>query len=110
MFYIPSWLGVCTYSASISIIGSVVVYAGCTGLLFSQPHLSLLNNSHQSLFDPFIFHPISKSLVLSIGMGPMPAIVELWGYDGQNSSFSSSSSSSSSRSTPITQKGNNIKT
>ena len=34
------------------------------------------------------------------GLGPMPAIVELWGYDGQNCSLSSSS-----RSTPITQKG-----
>ena len=41
----------------------------------------------------------------------MPAIVELWGYDVQNSSFSSSSSSSSfDRSTPITQKQSNIKT
>ena len=39
----------------------------------------------------------------------MPAIVDVWGYDVQNSSFSSSSSSSS-RSTPITQKGSNIKT
>ena len=29
-------------------------------------------------------------VVLSIGMGPMPAIVELWGYDVQYSSFSSS--------------------
>ena len=26
-------------------------------------------------------------VVLSIGMGPMPAIVDLWGYDVQNSSF-----------------------
>ena len=34
----------------------------------------------------------------------MPAIVDLWGYDGQNSSCSSSS-----RSTPITQKVSNIK-
>ena len=48
-----------------------------------------------------------STVVLSIGMDPMPAIVDVWGYDGQNSSFSSSSSS---RSTPITQKGSNIKT
>ena len=47
---------------------------------------------------------ISLSMVvLSIGMGPMPAIVDLWGYDVQNSS-------SFDRSTPITQKGSNIKT
>ena len=45
---------------------------------------------------------------LVIGMGPMPAIVELWGNDVQNSS--SSSSSSFDRSTPITQKQSNIKT
>ena len=38
----------------------------------------------------------------------MPPIVELWGYDVQNSSFSSSSSFD--RSTPITQKQSNIKT
>ena len=50
-----------------------------------------------------VFHVVS--LVLSIGMGPMPAIVDLWGYDGQNCSCSSSS-----RSTPITQKQSNIKT
>ena len=40
----------------------------------------------------------NTSVVLSIGMGPMPAIVDLWGYDVQNSSCCSS------RSTPITQK------
>ena len=45
-----------------------------------------------------------STVVLSIGMGPMPAIVH---YDVQNSSCSSSSSS---RSTPITQKQSNIKT
>ena len=46
-------------------------------------------------------HPYTKYYIpyLVIGMGPMPTI--LWGYDGQNSSFSSSSSF---RSTPITQK------
>ena len=42
-----------------------------------------------------------STVVLRIGMGLMPTIVDLWGYDGQNSS----SSSYSSRSTPITQKG-----
>ena len=46
---------------------------------------------------------------LSLRMGPMPAIVDLWGYDVQNCS-SSSSSSSSDCSTPITQKQSNIKT
>ena len=42
-------------------------------------------------------------------------IIDVFGYDGQNSSFSSSSSSSSppyprSDSTPITQKGSHIST
>ena len=27
-----------------------------------------------------------STVVLSIGMGPMPAIVDLWGYNGQNCS------------------------
>ena len=51
-------------------------------------------------------HTVSLStVVLSIEMVPMPAIVDVWGYDVQNCSCSSSSSSSSSdRSTPITQK------
>ena len=50
-------------------------------------------------------HTVSLStVVLSIEMVPMPAIVDVWGYDVQNCSCSSSSSSSSDRSTPITQK------
>ena len=47
---------------------------------------------------------ITKYVVLSIGMGPMPAIIDLWGYDVQNCSCSSSPSGS----TPITQKVSNI--
>ena len=46
-----------------------------------------------------------STVVLSIGMGPMPAIIDVWVQNSSCSSFSpssSSSSSSSSRSTPIT--------
>ena len=58
--------------------------------------------------------PITKhSSALYIGMAKVLPIIDVLGYDGQNSSFSSSSSSSSSSppyldSTPITQKGSHI--
>ena len=42
-------------------------------------------------------------IVLSIGIGMVPSIVDVWGYDRE---FCSSSSSPSSR---VTQKPNNIK-
>ena len=49
---------------------------------------------------------------LYIGMAKALPIIDVLGYDGQNSSFSSSSSSSSPRSdsTPITQKESHIST
>ena len=47
-----------------------------------------------------------------IGMAKVLPIIDVLGYDGQNSSFSSSSPPSSSRSdsTPITQKRSHIST
>ena len=51
------------------------------------------------------------SSALYIGIAKVLPIIDVLGYDGQNSSFSSSSSSSScSDSTPITQKGSHIST
>ena len=51
------------------------------------------------------------SSALYIGIAMVLPIIDVLGYDGQNSSFSSSSSSSScSDSTPITQKGSHIST
>ena len=51
------------------------------------------------------------SSALYIGMAKVLPIIDVLGYDGQNSSFSSSSSSSPySDSTPITQKGSHIST
>ena len=54
------------------------------------------------------------SSALYIGIAKVLPIIDVLGYDGQNSSFSSSSSSSSSSScsdsTPITQKGSYIST
>ena len=53
------------------------------------------------------------SSALYIGIAKVLPIIDVLGYDGQNSSFSSSSSSSSSScsdSTPITQKGSHIST
>ena len=44
---------------------------------------------------------------LYIGMAKLLPIIDVLGYDGQNSSFSSSSPSDS---TPITQKGSHIST
>ena len=57
--------------------------------------------------------PIYKALLcFVIGMAKVLPIIDVLGYDGQNSSFSSSSSSSSSPpyldSTPIIQKGSHI--
>ena len=45
---------------------------------------------------------------LYIGMAKVLPIIDVLGYDGQNSSFSSSSPPSDS--TPITQKGSHIST
>ena len=57
---------------------------------------------------------ISQStVVLCIGVAKVLPIIDVLGYDGQNSSFSSPSSSSSSSpsdSTPITQKRSPIST
>ena len=51
------------------------------------------------------------SSALYIGIAKVLPIIDVLGYDGQNSSFSSSSSSSScSDSTPITQKRSHIST
>ena len=47
---------------------------------------------------------------LYIGMAKVLPIIDVLGYDGQNSSFSSSPSSSRSDSTPITQKRSHIST
>ena len=47
-----------------------------------------------------------STVVLCIGMAKVLPIVDLFGYDGQNSSFSSSPSES----TPITQNGSHIST
>ena len=62
-----------------------------------------------------ILHITKHSSALYIGMAKVLPIIDVLGYDGQNSSFSSSSSSSppsSSRSdsTPITQKRSHIST
>ena len=69
---------------------------------------------------PVIDRYITKhSSALYIGIAKVLPIIDVLGYDGQNSSFSSSSSSSSSfssssssclDSTPITQKGSHIST
>ena len=48
------------------------------------------------------------SSALYIGIAKVLPIIDVLGYDGQNSSFSSSSSCSDS--TPITQKGSHIST
>ena len=48
------------------------------------------------------------SSALYIGMAKVLPIIDVLGYDGQNSSFSSSLSHSDS--TPITQKGSHIST
>ena len=50
------------------------------------------------------------SSALYIGMAKVLPIIDVLGYDGQNSSFSSPSSSSHSDSTPISQKGSHIST
>ena len=52
------------------------------------------------------------SSALYIGMAKVLPIIDVLGYDGQNSSFSSSSSPPSPRSdsTPITPKGSHIST
>ena len=49
------------------------------------------------------------SSALYIGMAKVLPIIDVLGYDGQNSSFSSSSPPPSD-STPITQKGSHIST
>ena len=54
-----------------------------------------------------------SSALYNIGMAKVLPIIDVLGYDGQNSLFSSSSSSSPlpySDSTPITQKGSHIST
>ena len=56
-------------------------------------------------------HITKHSSALYIGIAKVLPIIDVLGYDGQNSSFSSSSSSfSCSDSTPITQKGSHIST
>ena len=61
-------------------------------------------------------HITKHSSALYIGMAKVLPIINVLGYDGQNSSFSSSSSSSFSSSSPysdstsITQKGSHIST
>ena len=50
------------------------------------------------------------SSALYIGMPKVLPIIDVLGYDGQNSSFSFSSSPPYSDSTPITQKGSSIST
>ena len=50
------------------------------------------------------------SSALYIGMAKVLPIIDVLGYDGQNSSFSFSSSLPYSDSTPITQKGSHIST
>ena len=51
--------------------------------------------SYGLLYWYWVSNNISLStVVLSIGMGPMPAIVDLWGYNVQSCSCSSSSSCS----------------
>ena len=47
---------------------------------------------------------------LYIGMAKVLSIIDVLGYDGQNSSFSFSPPPSHSDSTPITQKGSHIST
>ena len=54
-------------------------------------------------------HITKHSSALYIGMAKVLPIIDVLGYDGQNSSFSSSPSSHSD-STPITQKGSHIST
>ena len=53
-------------------------------------------------------HITKHSSALYIGMAKVLPIIDVLGYDGQNSSFSSSSSRSDL--TPITQKGSHIST
>ena len=56
-------------------------------------------------------HITKHSSALYIAMAKVFPIIDVLGYDGQNSSFSSSSSSPPySDSTPITQKGSHIST
>ena len=56
------------------------------------------------------FSITKHSSALYIGIAKVLPIIDVLGYDGQNSSFSSSSSSSCSDSTPITQNGSHIST
>ena len=73
-----------------------------TMLHVSHPYLvSLYFYTYASLF---LIRRIFNLLVI-IGMGMVPSIIDVWGYDRE---FCSSSSPSSD-STPITQKRNNIK-
>ena len=69
---------------------------------------------HQSVRWALVRNITKHSSALYIGIAKVLPIIDVLGYDGQNSSFSSSSSSSSSSScsdsTPITQKGSHIST
>ena len=51
---------------------------------------------------------LSQSTVVIIGMAKVLPIINVLGYDGQNSSFSSSSPPPHSDSTPITQEESHI--
>ena len=60
-----------------------------------------------------VYHITKHSSALYIGMAKVLPIIDVLGYDGQNSSFSSSSPPPPpppSDSTPITQKGSHIST
>ena len=67
------------------------------------------NSAHHSpMMGRTLVIPIYKALLcFVIGMAKVLPIIDILGYDGQNSSFSSSSSPPSD-STPITQKGSHI--
>ena len=55
-----------------------------------------------------VLHVTKHSSALYIGMAKVLPIIDVLGYDGQNSSFSSSPPRGDS--TPITQKGSHIST
>ena len=77
-------------------------------LLFTNMKLSCKHASDGfstwAKFDGYITK--HSSALYIIGMAKVLPIIDVLGYDGQNSSFSSSSSCSDS--TPITQKGSHV--